>query len=74
MPGVEKIEAYEKRYGNIAIENGFINSQQLVEALHTQVMEEINDGKHRLIGAILYDLSYISLTQDKEVLDELIKD
>ncbi len=70
----KKAEPYEKRYGNIAIDRGFINQQQLVEALNDQVMDEINGEGHRLIGLILFELGYIALEQDKEVLDALIKD
>ncbi len=67
----EKTEPYEKRYGNIAIEKGFITPEQLMEALNIQVMEEINDGNHRLLGVILFEKKFITLMQDKEVLDTL---
>ena len=68
----KQIEIYEKRFGNIAIDNGFITTQQLVESLNIQVMEEIRDGKHRLIGEILFDLNYITLEHVEAVLSELI--
>lgn len=68
----KQIETYEKRFGNIAIDNGFITTQQLVESLNIQVMEEIRDGKHRLIGEILFDLKYITLEHVEAVLSELI--
>ena len=67
-------DPYEKRYGNIAIEKEFITPEQLIEALNIQVMEEINDEGHRLIGVILFDLVYITLAQDLEVLNSLAKD
>ena len=67
----EKTEPYEKRYGNIAIEKGFITPEQLMEALNIQVMEEINDGNHRLLGVILFEKKFITLKQDQEVLDAL---
>ena len=67
----EKTEPYEKRYGNIAIEKGFITPEQLMEAMNIQVMEEINDGNHRLLGVILFEKKFITLMQDKEVLDAL---
>jgi hypothetical protein len=68
----EQIETYEKRFGNIAIDKGFITTQQLVESLNIQVMEEIRDGKHRLIGEILLDLKYITLEHVEAVLSELL--
>jgi hypothetical protein len=67
----ERSGPYEKRYGNIAIEKGFITPEQLMEALNIQVMEEINDGNHRLLGVILFEKKFITLIQDKEVLDAL---
>ena len=69
----ENVEQYQKRYGNIAIENGFITSEQLIEALNIQVTDEINGVGHRLIGVILIGLGYISLEQDIEVFNSLAK-
>ena len=61
MPG------QQKRFGNIAVEKGFISSSQLVEALEIQVTEEIENGKRRLIGEILLDLNFNTEEQIKEV-------
>ena len=72
MPEIAK--PYKKRYGNVAIEKGFITPEQLTEALNQQVMKEIHDGEHHLIGVILYDLGYITLEQDLEVLNSLEQD
>ena len=71
---MNEIDKYEKRYGNIAIENGYITPDQLAEALKIQVLEENNGGSHRHIGLILFELKYITLTQDREVLGVLMKD
>ena len=77
----EQLPAYEKRFGNIAIEKGFITPQQLIAALNIQITGEIKDGKHRLIGQILFDLNYMTteqiqmtIEQIQEVLGVLIKD
>lgn len=70
----EQLPAYEERYGNIAVKNGYITPEQLAEALKVQVMEEMSDRNHRHIGLILFDLKYITLTQDREVLGVLMKD
>ena len=40
----EQLPAYEKRFGNIAIEKGFITPQQLIEALNIQITGEIRDA------------------------------
>jgi translation elongation factor EF-1alpha len=62
---------FQKRFGNIAVEKGFITADQLVEAFKVQVMEEIEKGKHRLIGAILYEQGLISMAQIDEVVESL---
>ena len=46
---------FQKRFGLIAVEKGFITTDQLVEAFKVQVLEEIEKEKHRLIGAILFE-------------------
>ena len=37
---------FQKRFGLIAVEKGFITAEQLVEAFKVQVLEEIEKGKH----------------------------
>ena len=67
----EQMDTYEKRFGNIAIEKGFITPEKLSEALNLQIMEEVKEGSHRLIGEVLFDLEYITFEQVEEVLSEL---
>lgn len=64
-----KIEHYEKQFGIIAIEKGFITADNLIETLKIQVEEEIQYKTHRLIGEILLDKGYITPTQIQEILD-----
>jgi len=71
MPEIK--EPYEKRFGNLAIEKGFITVEQLIEAFKNQVKGEIR-GKFQLIGEILLDLKYMTPDQFDEVLGELMKD
>ena len=78
---LDQLPAYEKRFGNIAIKKGFISPQQLIEALNLQVEEEIKNGRHRLIGQILFDLNYMTteqiqmtIEQIQEALGVMIKD
>ena len=52
-----KIEHYEKQFGIIAIEKGFLTSGELIEALKIQVEEDIKYKTHRLIGEILLNRS-----------------
>ena len=74
MPGKPGQQpTYEKKFGNISVEKGFITQQQLVEALNNQVVEETKNGKQLFIGEILLDLNYMTLEQMEEVLVALIK-
>jgi hypothetical protein len=67
----EQVGNYEERFGNIAVRMDYITLEQFFEALSTQVMEEINEGAHRLIGEVLFDLEYLSTEQIQEILGEL---
>ena len=64
-----KIEHYEKQFGIIAIEKGFLTPSELIEALKIQVEEDIQYETHRLIGEILLDKNYITVQQIQEVLN-----
>ena len=66
-------EHLEKRFGVTAVEMGLITAEQLIEALKTQVIEDMEKGKHRLIGRILLERGIITTEQIDEVLDELGK-
>ena len=62
---------FQNRFGFIAVEKGFITADQLIEAFKIQVMEEIENEKHSLIGAILLEQGYITLAQIEEVLESM---
>jgi hypothetical protein len=47
------LERYEKRFGVLAVEQGYITQEQLFEALRAQVAEDLAGGGHRRIGQIL---------------------
>ena len=66
------IEEYEKRFGAIAVEQGYITLEQLLEAMRVQVTEDIEQNKHRPIGQILFELGYMSDAQIEEVLDVVV--
>ncbi len=63
----------EKRFGVLAVEKGFINANQVIDALRIQVMEDIEKGRHRLIGRILLEQGLITLSQINEVLESIGK-
>ena len=63
----------EKRFGVLAVEKGIITADQVIEALRIQVMEDIEKGKHRLIGRILLEQGLITLSQIDDVLKSMGK-
>jgi hypothetical protein len=66
-------EHLEKRFGVLAVEKGLITAEQAIEALKIQVMEDIEKGKHRLIGRILLEQGVITLSQLDGVLRSMGK-
>ena len=63
------VKAVEKRFGDIAMEMGFITEEQLEEAAQVQMDQDADGLEHRLIGSILYSLGYMTLQQVNEVID-----
>ena len=63
------VKAVEKRFGEIAIDLGFINEEQLEEATNLQMEQDVDGLEHRLIGSILYSLGYMTIQQVNEVID-----
>lgn len=59
---------FDKRFGVTAVDNAIITSEQLLEALKIQIIEELESSKHRLIGEILREKEYITAGQVDEVL------
>jgi hypothetical protein len=67
------IEHYEKQFGIIAIEKGFITPAMLIEGLKAQVEEEVDFHAHRLIGEILMEKDYLTAMQIQEILNAIFK-
>lgn len=61
----------DRRFGNIAMEKGFVTIDHLIKAITIQVMEEMATGVRKLIGQILYERGQITENQLEEVLKEL---
>jgi len=68
--GGRHVELHEisRRFGTIAVEKGFITIDELTRALNIQLLENMNEGRHRLIGAILFEQKFIDIPQVNEVL------
>jgi len=67
------IEYYEKRFGLIAIEMGYISIDDLIRAIKIQVEEDVANKPHRLIGEILLDMNCLTATHIQEILDSVFK-
>ncbi len=67
------IDHYEKQFGIIAIEKGFITPVMLIEALKVQVEDEVEFHTHRLIGEILMEKDYLTAIQIQEILNTIFK-
>jgi hypothetical protein len=61
-------DVVDKRFGMIAVKNGWITTKQLAEALEIQIKEDLIGKPHRLIGSILFDLGHITTPQIQEAL------
>jgi hypothetical protein len=62
---------FEKRFGVTALKKGFISSEDLLFAMKVQLLEEMEQEEHRLIGAIMVELGLMTTLQVNEVLDEM---
>ncbi len=61
-------EDFEKRFGIMAREQGFVTQEQVMKAIEIQLKENMEKKKHRFIGQILLDLGYLTESQLKEML------
>jgi len=62
---------FEKRFGMVAVEKGFVTAEQVVEAIEIQVEENMAQKKHRFIGTVLVDQGYMRHSQIQEVLTSM---
>ena len=66
------IDDLDRRFGNVAIRKGFITSEQLIEAITSQIIENVESNQHRLIGSILHEKGYVTIKQIDEVLKSMM--
>lgn len=60
-----------RRFGVTAVHEGFITQAQLLKALSTQVVDNLEGRRHRLIGEILRDQGAMTAEQIDQVLQKL---
>jgi len=63
---------YCRRFGQTAVERGFITPEQLKEALAEQVDDDLARKRHRLLGDILLEKNFMTADQIESVLDETL--
>jgi hypothetical protein len=63
----------EKRFGVSAVKKGVVTADEVIEALRIQVLEDIDRGRHRLIGQILLEKGCITLSEIDDVLESIGK-
>ena len=68
-----KIEHYEKRFGLLAIEKGFISSEELMRAQAIQAREDIENNRYRLMGEIMFYQDIMSAGQIEEVVKVVVQ-
>ena len=70
----KKISAkYCVRFGQIAVEMGFVSEAQLKQALCLQVDDDLAGKKHRLIGTIMFENEWISSEHIETALNLMMK-
>lgn len=64
---------YCRRFGQVAVERGYITPEQLKEALSEQVDDDLSKRRHRLLGDILFEKNWMTTNQVVAVLDEALR-
>ena len=64
---------YCERFATIAVEKGFITAEQAKAALEEQLTDDLARKRHRLIGHILFERTWITLREIDLVLNELFQ-
>jgi len=63
-----------RRFGTLAVKNGFISENQLKQAFIEQLEDDLSGKDHRLIGAILFEKKWMTWEQVDIVLKELFSE
>jgi len=62
------IERIERRFGITAVESGYATVDQILNAIKVQIMEDMEQGRHRIVGEILIDQGVMNPSQINNVL------
>jgi hypothetical protein len=64
---------YSPRFGEIAIDKGFVTAEQLTEGIAKQAEDGLSNSRYRLIGSILFEHGWITNEQIDIVRCELFE-
>jgi len=64
-------EKYCPRFAQVAVEKGFVTSEQAKKALSEQMDDNLSNKPHRLIGKIFLDKGWLTPLQIEIVLNDL---
>ena len=70
---LEEQYQYCARFGVIAVELGFLQAEQLQQALREQVEDNLAQRPHRVLGAICFDHGWMTPVQIEEVLNQMFQ-
>ena len=69
----ELSQKYCLRFGQIAVEKGYVTSEQVKQAVSEQIDDDMANRPHRLIGRIFLDNGIMTPQKIEIVLNELFK-
>lgn len=69
--GVELVNVYCQRFGQIAVEMEMITVEQLVAGLGEQARDDVEGRPHRLLGTIFFEKGLMTPGQIDQVLKRL---
>ena len=64
---------FNKRFGAVAIEKGFIIKEELLEAMMVKIESHLDEAEPKLVGSILNDMHYMTEQQIDEVVNSMPK-
>jgi len=70
----ELSKKYNPRFGQIAVENGYVSPEQVKQAVLEQIDDDLAKRSHRLIGRIMLDNGWMTAPQIEKVLTELSRE
>lgn len=71
---IRMVSDFEKRFGIVSVEKGYVTKEQLLEAMRIQVEQDLDGIEHRLIGSILFSMGYMTVEQVNEVIESVKND